>query len=427
MGFPPGTPFSSSIIQCSYRKAPVPPGRTFSWRSTPSQPGVQALPVAFAPPSGGWPLPPAVQARMETAFGANFSQVRIHVGPQPASVGAAAFTWGTNIYFAPGQYNPHVPDGQALLAHELAHVVQQRSGRVVNPLGGKTAVVQSAALEADADRTAKRVLAALAAPAPASDAIQCSRRGRSGQSGFNINFNRTNNRISGVSRRNVRRGGTNLSRGRQGSHRTAHRALESVIRNNLLGSDIPTARRNLQRVMTRLQTLRAIRNLTGQHQTNLQVVTNSINSITNVTNLTTSANQFMQFANLLPGAASSVGSLTGHGEAGNAAVLDEYEDRLRSGATQRYSRNDVAQSGWALLDYHPSSSENEATATENLYRHMVWLRNGWPNTTVDCATQIRNRLQNNPRAVFANNLGAGATGRIVTAALNAAAANNIFT
>ena len=427
MGFPPGVPFSSSVIQCSYRKTPVAPGRPLLWRTAPSRPGVQAMPVAFAPASGGWPLPSAVQARMESAFGANFSNVRIHVGPQPASVGAAAFTWGTNIYFAPGQYNPHIPDGQALLAHELAHVVQQRAGRVVNPLGGMTAVVQNAALEAEADRTAKRVLAALASPAPASDAIQCSRRGRNGQSGFNIAFNRTNNRISGVSRRNLRRGGTNLSRGRQGSHRTAHRAIESVIRNNLLGNDIPTARTNLQRVMTRLRTLRAVRNLTGQHQTNLNLVTNSINSITNVTNLTTSANQFMQFANLLPGAASSVGSLTGHGEAGNAAVLDEYEDRLRRVATQRYTRTDVAESAWGLLDYQPPSSENEATVVENLYRHMVWLRNGWPNTTVDCATQIRNRLQNNPRAVFASNLGGGATGRIVTAALNAAAANNIFT
>jgi hypothetical protein len=372
---------------------------------------------------------------MEAAFGANFSQVRIHVGPQPASIGAAAFTWGPNIYFAPGQYNPHVPDGQALLAHELAHVVQQRAGRVVNPLGARTAVVQSAALEADADRMAKRVLSTLgartetiaAAPPPALDAIQCSRRGRSGQSGFNINFNRTNNRISGVSRRNVRRGGTNLARGRQGSHRTAHRALESVIRNNLLGADIPTARRNLQRVMTRLQTLRAVQNLRGQHQTNLQVVTNSINSITNVNNLTTSANQFLQFANLLPGAASSVGSLTGHGEAGNAAVLDEYEDRLRNGTTQRYSRTDVAESAWALLDYEPTGAESEATATETLYRHIVWLRNSWPGTTVDCATQIRNRLQNNPRAVFATNLSPAPTGRIVTAALNAAAVNNVFT
>jgi hypothetical protein len=116
------------------------------------RPGMEAFQVNLRPRSGGLPLPKDVQAKMEKALSANFSDVRVHVGPEAASIGAMAFTWGTDIHFAPGQYNPHTPQGQFLLGHELAHVVQQRAGRVLNPFGGGVAVVQDHALEAEADR-----------------------------------------------------------------------------------------------------------------------------------------------------------------------------------------------------------------------------------------------------------------------------------
>ena len=115
-------------------------------------PGVEAFRVPLRPKSGGLPLPSEVRAKMETAFGADFSQVRVHIGQEASSLGAIAYTWGTNIHFAPGQYNPHTIQGQKLLGHELWHVVQQRSGRVKNPFGGGVAVVQDHALEAEADR-----------------------------------------------------------------------------------------------------------------------------------------------------------------------------------------------------------------------------------------------------------------------------------
>ena len=116
------------------------------------RPGVDAFQVDLRPKSGGWPLPRDVQAKMEAALGANFSDVRIHVGPEAAAIGAIAFTWGSDLHFAPGQYNPHTPHGQFLLGHELTHVVQQRAGRVANPFGSGVAVVQDFALEAEADR-----------------------------------------------------------------------------------------------------------------------------------------------------------------------------------------------------------------------------------------------------------------------------------
>jgi len=114
--------------------------------------GVEAFRVPLRQKAGGLPLPGDVRTKMETAFGADFSDVRVHIGHEATSLGAIAYTWGTNIHFAPGQYNPHTIQGQKLLGHELWHVVQQRSGRVRNPFGGGVAVVQDHALEAEADR-----------------------------------------------------------------------------------------------------------------------------------------------------------------------------------------------------------------------------------------------------------------------------------
>jgi hypothetical protein len=126
--------------------------RTSTQNLTQSRPGMEAFQVELRPSSGGWPLPRDIQAKMEGALGANFADVRVHVGSEAAAIGALAFTWGSDLYFAPGQYNPHTTHGQFLLGHELQHVVQQRSGRVANPFGSGVAVVQDHALEAEADR-----------------------------------------------------------------------------------------------------------------------------------------------------------------------------------------------------------------------------------------------------------------------------------
>jgi hypothetical protein len=117
-----------------------------------SGPGVEAFRVPLREKSGGLPLPDAVRTKMEAAFSADFSDVRVHIGREASSLGAIAYTWGTNIHFAPGQYSPNTLQGQKLLGHELWHVVQQKNGRVKNPFGGGVAVVQDHALEAEADR-----------------------------------------------------------------------------------------------------------------------------------------------------------------------------------------------------------------------------------------------------------------------------------
>ncbi|HEX2572912.1 MAG TPA: DUF4157 domain-containing protein [Polyangia bacterium] len=125
---------------------------------------------AFETPSGflerpqrpsGQKLPPLVQKKMERFFDTDFSAVRVHVGPEAMEIGALAFTIGTDIYFSPGQYEPHTPRGQQLLGHELTHVLQQREGRVSNPLGEGVAVVQDLELEAEAERMGQAVAAQL--------------------------------------------------------------------------------------------------------------------------------------------------------------------------------------------------------------------------------------------------------------------------
>jgi hypothetical protein len=109
------------------------------------------------PRAVGERLPAAVQNKMERAFGFDFCAVRIYQDDRAASAGALAFTQGTHLHFAPGQYAPESRAGQAVLGHELAHVVQQAAGRVRTPaqaLGG--AVNDDPELEREADQMGER-------------------------------------------------------------------------------------------------------------------------------------------------------------------------------------------------------------------------------------------------------------------------------
>src|SRR5262249_44418606 len=77
----------------------------------------------------GQPLDGAVRSRMESAFGHDFSSVRVHTDPVGSNVSrrlnARALTVGDHVAFDSGEYQPGTMVGDALIAHELAHVVQQ--------------------------------------------------------------------------------------------------------------------------------------------------------------------------------------------------------------------------------------------------------------------------------------------------------------
>lgn len=80
---------------------------------------------------GGRPLAQSARAFFERRFGTDFGDVRVHTGARAAeasrSVNADAFTLGRDVFFGRGEYRPDARAGRRLLAHELAHVVQQRS------------------------------------------------------------------------------------------------------------------------------------------------------------------------------------------------------------------------------------------------------------------------------------------------------------
>ncbi|WP_437993260.1 eCIS core domain-containing protein [Sorangium sp. So ce145] len=110
----------------------------------------------------GEPLDPGVRGRMEAAFGHDFSAVRVHTDARAdaaaGGIDALAFTSGAHIVFGAGQYAPRSRAGQWLIAHELAHTVQQRGERgrparrpAVGPAGG--------ALEREADAAADAAMA----------------------------------------------------------------------------------------------------------------------------------------------------------------------------------------------------------------------------------------------------------------------------
>jgi hypothetical protein len=78
---------------------------------------------------GGAALPGDARSQMETAFGADFSGVRVHEGAQAADLSnriqARAFTVGSDVYFRDGMPDTDSASGQHLLAHELTHTIQQ--------------------------------------------------------------------------------------------------------------------------------------------------------------------------------------------------------------------------------------------------------------------------------------------------------------
>jgi uncharacterized protein DUF4157 len=82
----------------------------------------------------GSPLPQQTRQQMESSFGTDFSGVRIHDNSTAAEMNkelhAQAFTHGSDVYFSSGKYNTSSTAGQHLLAHELTHVVQQKSDSV---------------------------------------------------------------------------------------------------------------------------------------------------------------------------------------------------------------------------------------------------------------------------------------------------------
>ena len=83
---------------------------------------------------GGSPLPQGTKNFMENAFSTDFSGVKIHTDNRASEmskgINAKAFTYGNDIYFNSGQFSPNADSGKHLLAHELAHTIQQQNNNI---------------------------------------------------------------------------------------------------------------------------------------------------------------------------------------------------------------------------------------------------------------------------------------------------------
>ena len=106
---------------------------------------------------GGTSLDSGVADRMAGSLG-DVSDVRVHTDDTAdmlnRSVAARAFATGNDVYFAGGEYNPGSADGDKLIAHELAHVVQQRGSGTSGPL---TVSQPGDAMEQEADSVADNI------------------------------------------------------------------------------------------------------------------------------------------------------------------------------------------------------------------------------------------------------------------------------
>ncbi|ELZ12308.1 hypothetical protein C479_05853 [Halovivax asiaticus JCM 14624] len=114
--------------------------------------------------SSGQSLDASIQRAVEDRMGDSFGDVRIHTGPSAAKacedINARAFTVGNHIAFNSGEYDPESPQGQHLLAHELAHVRQQTGGALsmMPQQNVELEIDPDPQLEREAEETAQRVM-----------------------------------------------------------------------------------------------------------------------------------------------------------------------------------------------------------------------------------------------------------------------------
>jgi len=113
--------------------------------------------------SSGRPLDREVREFMEPRFGHDFSQMRVHTDARAAesarAVNALAYTVGNDVVFNAGRYAPTSASGRRLIAHELAHTIQQSSGVAGPQMQLEVDQDDNDALENDAVAAADQVVA----------------------------------------------------------------------------------------------------------------------------------------------------------------------------------------------------------------------------------------------------------------------------
>lgn len=128
--------------------------------------------------SSGHALPDDLRSKFESSLGADLSAVRVHTGEASHAandaVGARAYAVGQDIHFGAGQYDPSSASGEHLIAHEVAHTVQQAGGAARKPMFKLDVSTPGDAHEIEADRAADAMV--LGGPARALGASGMSRK-----------------------------------------------------------------------------------------------------------------------------------------------------------------------------------------------------------------------------------------------------------
>jgi hypothetical protein len=159
-------------------RAPLAPGRaTLTGKMPPSARGIARAVIAeggIAPGAeplvdragqgGGAALPDALRGRFERSLGTDLGGVRVHTdgaaADASAALGARAYAVGQDVFVGAGQYRPDTEDGARLLAHEVAHTVQQR-GAAAAPQAKLEVSAPGDALELEADVAAVAMMSGL--------------------------------------------------------------------------------------------------------------------------------------------------------------------------------------------------------------------------------------------------------------------------
>lgn len=152
-------PGASTLVQQSQdggASAPAPGKRTLT-----EQAGGSSLDGALdrkLASGGGAPLSPDVAQQAKGAYGVDMGGVRVHhdaeSGAMADAQGFQAMSYGSDLFFKPGAYQPETQDGRFVVMHELAHVAQSGGERAAGVQGKAEVGSQSEPMEADADQAA---------------------------------------------------------------------------------------------------------------------------------------------------------------------------------------------------------------------------------------------------------------------------------
>ena len=152
----PGAPGKSTLSSKLFRRPSINISRSAARDDNGVAAGSEEH-VERAASSSGSSLPSDLRERFESALGADLSGVRIHTGGESetaaSAVGARAYTVGNDIHFGAGQYAPTSSEGQLLIAHEVAHTVQQAGSTPTRQNKLEVSTIGDSA-EVEADRAA---------------------------------------------------------------------------------------------------------------------------------------------------------------------------------------------------------------------------------------------------------------------------------